>query len=383
LKRTQLSALIFGDDTERVRKVNTLLSPYCDTLHSAPSAAIYQQPPKQSAWHVIVVTGLLATSRPSDFFGQLRKCYPGARIIFISDAIEADVEVEARAAGTLFIGSLDAFLVNVSQIVQSVLKKQADTSMGQARHVKKASEPNHSVILVDDDPKILRSIRRTLDGAPYSIHAFDHPRKALQAVDRLQPAVIIADYQMPDMSGVELLERIKRRWPTTIRIIMTGRAEIETVLNAINRCQVYKFIPKPWNADQMRTDIAEAIAFGQLLQGQNIGKPFTDYFRQQRMDRMACVRELATAVCHEMGQPLQTINGWTELLLMDLSSLDSGLATRLTLIRDEVHRLGTVLANLRQLQSYRTVSYPGGTTMIDIGGSADSGPALSTAGQRE
>ena len=75
-----------------------------------------------------MVTGPLADLRPSYFFGQLKKHYPGARIIYIGDAIDANTEIEARIAGTLFVGSLDAFNANVAPITRSALKKRVEDS---------------------------------------------------------------------------------------------------------------------------------------------------------------------------------------------------------------------------------------------------------------
>jgi hypothetical protein len=128
------SAVIFSDDAERIRKLKEILAPYCAALPSAPSAAVHRQLPDRPEYPVIVVSGLLATIHPPDFFRQLRQQYPRARIIFIIDTIEADMEIEVRAAGTLFVGSLDYFQTKVFQ------RARIDTAREQGPSINNASD---------------------------------------------------------------------------------------------------------------------------------------------------------------------------------------------------------------------------------------------------
>jgi hypothetical protein len=123
LKRPQLSALIFGDDSKRIPKVESLLAPNCKSIERLPAASIGQWSDKRPPYHVIIVIGPIVGIRPSDFFIQLPRQYPSARIIYISDAIDADSEIKVRAAWTLFVGSLDTFRANVTPIFQSMRKK--------------------------------------------------------------------------------------------------------------------------------------------------------------------------------------------------------------------------------------------------------------------
>ncbi|MCX6985243.1 MAG: response regulator [Lentisphaerae bacterium] len=71
--------------------------------------------------------------------------------------------------------------------------------------------------------------------------------------------VVISDYRMPGMNGVDLLKQVCWLWPETVRIILSGYADTATVLAAINEGQIYKFIPKPWNDEEMKISIANAV----------------------------------------------------------------------------------------------------------------------------
>jgi len=78
--------------------------------------------------------------------------------------------------------------------------------------------------------------------------------------------LIISDHRMTEMSGAELLREIKERWPQTIRIMLTGQADISAIMGAVNEGAVYKFITKPWNDDDLRLTVSIALQQYSLLQ---------------------------------------------------------------------------------------------------------------------
>ena len=360
--------VIISDDHARRDQMGNVLKPYCSRIRQASTMTVFEPSPPSRASQFILVTGIGDDTDPRQFFERLRQRYPQSRLVLVVDELGPEVELSARAAGTLFIGSQAAFCNHVEEIFQSVGgRRQAQPK----RVTTPAPEPQHqAVMVVDDEPKILRSIQRVLCSTPCMIHPFQTPSTALAALDQLRPTVVITDYRMPEMNGIDFLSRVKRQCPASIRLVMTGNADFETVLSAINRCQAYKFILKPWDPEALRADVVEALAYARLTAGRKFDTLVTDYLRDQSAERMTGVHELATAVCHEMGQPLQVISGWAELLLMDDQGLGASQATRLQQIRDEVRRMGSILENLRRLQAYRTVADPGGTAMFDIRGAA-------------
>ena len=78
----------------------------------------------------------------------------------------------------------------------------------------------------------------------------------LLALNRVQ--VIISDQRMPGMTGIELLSRVKDLYPETIRIVLSGYSEIETVTEAINRGAIWKYFTKPWDGEKLRDEISRA-----------------------------------------------------------------------------------------------------------------------------
>jgi PAS domain S-box-containing protein len=123
------------------------------------------------------------------------------------------------------------------------------------------------VICVDDELTVLDSLeiqlRKSL-GKEYLIETASSGEEALELVedlqrDRLEIALVIADYSMPTMQGDELLRRIHEISPKTIKIMLTGQADIEAVANAINYANLYRYIAKPWQGEDLKLTIQEAI----------------------------------------------------------------------------------------------------------------------------
>ena len=120
------------------------------------------------------------------------------------------------------------------------------------------------LFFVDDEPNILSSIARIFHGESVELRGFGDPREALAAIGEARPAVIVSDYRMPAMDGIELLERCGAASPETIRILLTGFVDLEAAVGAINRGSVYRFLRKPWEPEELRlaalSGVAEALA---------------------------------------------------------------------------------------------------------------------------
>lgn len=103
----------------------------------------------------------------------------------------------------------------------------------------------HSVLLVDDEPNVLRAFRRNLR-SEFDIHVAESGPEALKALQsETSFAVIVSDMQMPEMNGVEFLEKSKAFQPDAIRIMLTGNADQQTAIDAINQGNIFQFINKP------------------------------------------------------------------------------------------------------------------------------------------
>lgn len=116
----------------------------------------------------------------------------------------------------------------------------------------------HTLLLVDDEPHILSALKRLFHREGYEVLTATSAREALELLALNQVQVIVSDQRMPVMTGIELLSRVKDLYPDTIRIVLSGYSEIETVTDAINRGAIWKYFTKPWDEEKMRDEVRQA-----------------------------------------------------------------------------------------------------------------------------
>ncbi|MCD6570076.1 MAG: response regulator [Deltaproteobacteria bacterium] len=116
------------------------------------------------------------------------------------------------------------------------------------------------ILCVDDEENVLRALKRLFLDDDYEILTCTSGNEGLEILEGTAPIqVIISDYRMPGMDGVDFLKEVRKKWPDTVRIVLSGYADTASVVSAINEGHIYKFIPKPWNNDELKVTIANAI----------------------------------------------------------------------------------------------------------------------------
>lgn len=123
-----------------------------------------------------------------------------------------------------------------------------------------------TLLFVDDEPNVLKSLKRIFNEENYQIFTAESPEQALLILAREKVHLIISDHRMPGMTGAELLKQVKDKYPQTIRIMLTGFADIQSVMGAVNEGAVYKFITKPWNDEDLRLSVSLALQQYLLIQ---------------------------------------------------------------------------------------------------------------------
>ena len=119
--------------------------------------------------------------------------------------------------------------------------------------------PGYRILFVDDEPNVLKAMRRIFRQENYTVLTAGSGQEALHLLRQEPVQVVISDHRMPAMTGAELLREIKALYPATIRIMLTGYADINAVMGAVNDGAVYKFITKPWNDDDLRLTVSLAL----------------------------------------------------------------------------------------------------------------------------
>ncbi len=123
-----------------------------------------------------------------------------------------------------------------------------------------------TVLFVDDEIGILNSVERLFNDIDIRILRAENARTALDILKTETVAVVVSDNQMPGMKGIDLLLQVKEVSPDTIKILMTGYADLDTAVEAINSGEVFRFIIKPWQNESLILAVQEALQQYRIIQ---------------------------------------------------------------------------------------------------------------------
>ena len=170
-----------------------------------------------------------------------------------------------------------------------------------------------TLLLVDDEENILRSLVRVLRRDGYTILTADGGRQALELLEQHPVGVIVSDQRMPVMTGSEFLERAKEMRPDTIRIMLSGYTDLQSVTDAINRGSIYKFLTKPWDDELLRENISKAFEHYDLrAERDHLADQLTEANKQLadanvRLERQVANQDVALELHHRMLELSQDV----------------------------------------------------------------------------
>ena len=115
------------------------------------------------------------------------------------------------------------------------------------------------ILFVDDEERIVTALR-SIFRSDYHVFTATNGPEALEFVRKFQPHVVVSDQRMPEMTGVELLRRVKGLAPNSVRLLLTGYSDLAAIVGSVNDGEVFRFISKPWDNQEIQKIIAEAAA---------------------------------------------------------------------------------------------------------------------------
>ncbi len=124
----------------------------------------------------------------------------------------------------------------------------------------------HTVLFVDDEENILHSLRRLLRKEGYRILTATSGADGLEMLKKHDVHLVVTDQRMPGMSGTEFLAKVKENYPEIIRIVLSGYTEVDAITESINKGHIYKFMLKPWNDQNIKLEIKQALEQYDLMQ---------------------------------------------------------------------------------------------------------------------
>ncbi len=174
------------------------------------------------------------------------------------------------------------------------------------------------LLVVDDEPDLVQSVKDLLR-LDYQVLVATRAREALALMAREDVHIVMSDQRMPEMSGVEFLKRVKDAFPDVIRLLFTAYADLSTVVDAINQGNVYRYISKPWEPDELNIVLKQAVDQYRLqTERKQLIKEVQEKNRQleaanlelQRANELK--RSFIKVASHELRTPLTLVLGLSE-----------------------------------------------------------------------
>jgi response regulator RpfG family c-di-GMP phosphodiesterase len=126
--------------------------------------------------------------------------------------------------------------------------------------------PLATVLCVDDEANILSALRRVFRPAGYRVLLAESGAAGLALLEQEAVDLVISDMRMPEMNGAQFLAQVRQRWPDTVRLLLTGYSDIQSIQDAINNGEIYRYITKPWEDGDMLLLVRHALERRQLEQ---------------------------------------------------------------------------------------------------------------------
>lgn len=133
------------------------------------------------------------------------------------------------------------------------------------------------ILLIDDEPEILQSLKGLLR-REFTLHTAESGEQALEILEREPIHVVMTDQRMPEMTGTQLMAKVKKKFPDAVRIIFTGYADIKAVVDAINTGGLYRYLTKPWDPDELVQVLHQAAnEYVRLMEQKHLNRELHDF----------------------------------------------------------------------------------------------------------
>ncbi len=165
-----------------------------------------------------------------------------------------------------------------------------------------------NLLFVDDETNILKALRRLFRGTDYNVHTAESGAEGLAILEQTPIDLIVSDMRMPQMDGAEFLTRVAERWPETMRILLTGYADLESTVAAVNKGRIYCYCSKPWEDSELKILVSNAVEQKRL--------------REERQRLFAIINRQNAELKDWNAQLEEKVERRTEQLRLSLHKLD-------------------------------------------------------------
>ena len=224
---------------------------------------------------------------------------------------------------------------------------------------------SYRILIVDDDEHILNAIKRILFDEKYEIFTAKNGQQGLELVEGNDFQMVISDYRMKEMDGIEFLKSVNKMSPKTVRILLTGYVDVSVTIPAINEGHIYKFLVKPWDEFDLKLQIRKSLEYFDLIgereklnEQLKIKNGELEYINKnlQRLveertqqllhaEKLATLGQIASQIGHEINNSLSVLKGRLQLLKREENAANNTQLNYNIILR-EIDRLGMHSRNL-------------------------------------
>jgi signal transduction histidine kinase len=217
-----------------------------------------------------------------------------------------------------------------------------------------------SVMVVDDDPTVLKVTSLLLEKRDFSVSASNSAREALDVLQKNEIDVVLTDIMMPEMSGIELLERIRSIDPDIPVILITGYADLEKAIDAIKK-GAFDFITKPYDSAYLAHSIEKAVTYHKLIKSEAGYRHILEELNNEVETLIAerTMSLMALTVADKVRNPATTI-AWTCKRILEKDDSQERLKQGLNVILSEAEKLEAIVKDFQELFRARGTSFKHG-----------------------
>lgn len=216
-------------------------------------------------------------------------------------------------------------------------------------HASEAGPVAHRLLVVDDEDIVLVALRETLRRERYDVVATSDPNTALAELRKTEFSVIISDQCMPAMTGLELLAQAREIQPNATRILITAVLSLDTVIDAINKGEIYRFIVKPWLREELLVTIKNAVQRNELIRQNDRLQAATQAMNEQLVELNRSLEQQVKLVAQQNLQLADVNQSLERSLLRSLELCLQTMQTFYPTLGHQARRVVQVCRSMAQL----------------------------------
>jgi len=181
------------------------------------------------------------------------------------------------------------------------------------------------ILLVDDEIKIINALKRVLNKKEYEILSANTSMDAISILDNNKIDIIICDYSMPDIMGIDVLKYCKKEQPESIRILITGSCDINVAISAINEGNIFHYFSKPWKNEEILSVVKKSVEYKFEQEEKLLLYNFMEYSRKHTINELDKIssgtsKDMELMNENKLEKILKKISVWEDedIILLDM-----------------------------------------------------------------